>query len=146
MSKSLGNAADPQKLLDQYSAAGLRFWASQNISGTDTRLDAVTLAKAKKLINKIRNAKRLLDMQTSGVTNQIYHDRWKDAERQIRASLEAIDWSSAIKTLRSFFWDEFCAEFIEHLKSLPCNDSLRIIYSETILYFEMFLGDMDIAR
>jgi len=140
ISKSAGNFVPPSEYIDKYGPHGVRYWAALNRPGTDSRITESAMQKGEKLVTKIRNAARFISMQTEdeGVVTE-WCERWGEVERELFASMEALDWSTAISTLRAFFWNEFCSEWIEASKKRPSKDTLCSILLGMLDWFDMFL-------
>lgn len=99
------------------------------------------MEKGKRIVNKIKNAGIFLDKQETGGIRPDIHEEWEQSKKLIDSSLDQFDWSSDIKELSRYFWGVFCDKRIEESKKIsPCNETLRIIYSELLIYFEIFLG------
>lgn len=139
LAKSLGNASDPYEYIDRYTSDGVRYWACHTQTGADTRIDLESMNYGKKLCNKIRNAKRFLDMQTAGGTNEGYEQCWSDYKAMIEKSLDSFNWAEGLSTLTQFFWQTFCDQWIEASKKSPANDSLKKILTDMMPLFGVFM-------
>lgn len=146
LSKTQGNFKNTDYYLNQYTASGIRYWAALNKCGSDTKIDEQTMLYGKKLINKIRNAKRFLDMQTSSGTNDEFLAEWKEHKLFFEQNMDDYEWSESIKDLTNFFWHTFCDKWIEESKKEPCNQTLRLILDEIILYFAIFLPECEMFQ
>lgn len=65
MSKSKGNVVDPEKILNQYGADVVRYWAANSKLGVDTAFSEEVLRIGQKLINKLWNAARFFESHLS---------------------------------------------------------------------------------
>ncbi len=65
MSKSKGNAASPEALIEQYGADVIRYWASTSRLGADTAYSEDVVKNGKRLLNKLWNAAKFVDAITS---------------------------------------------------------------------------------
>lgn len=63
MSKSKGNALEPQQLIDTYSADAIRYWAAKTRLGQDTSLDTNVCKVGKRLTTKLFNVFRFIQIQ-----------------------------------------------------------------------------------
>jgi len=127
MSKSLGNSPDALKLIDNYSADGVRVGLLlSNAAGNDLLFDEALCQQGKGFSNKVWNAFKLI---TS----------WKvdDQIDQPESSRKAVEWyasvfqeklieledhyskyriSDALMTSYKLVWDDFCSWFLELIK------------------------------
>ena len=63
VSKSKGNSKqEPIELINTYSADVIRYWAGSGRLGTDITFSEDTLQRGKKLINKIWNVAKFIEM------------------------------------------------------------------------------------
>ena len=126
ISKSKGNSkVEPMDLINQYSADVVRYWAGTGRLGTDIVYSEETLLRGKKLINKIWNVSKFIEMhltdyKDSNITPTEYIDQWiiekyKMMEEQYQNYLDAYEVGLALNTLEKFFWN-FCDNYIEIVK------------------------------
>ena len=126
ISKSKGNSkAEPIDLIDEYSADVIRYWAGSGRLGTDITFSEETLLRGKKLINKIFNVSKFIEMhladfQDKEFTNYEYIDKWilarfQDMEKGFLKYLDEFEVGLALNHLEKFFWN-FCDDYIEIVK------------------------------
>ena len=126
ISKSKGNSKhEPMDLINQYSADVLRYWAGTGRLGTDIIFTEETLLRGKKLINKIWNVSKFIEMHLSDYkdeefNNFEYIDKWilgryQEMEKQFINYLDDYEVGLALNVLEKFFW-EFCDNYIEIVK------------------------------
>ena len=126
ISKSKGNSkAEPIDLINEYSADVIRYWAGSGRLGTDITFSEETLLRGKKLINKIFNVSKfiemhLVDFQDKEFTNYEYIDKWilarfQDMEKGFLKYLDEFEVGLALNHLEKFFWN-FCDDYIEIVK------------------------------
>lgn len=126
ISKSKGNSKnDPMELIDQYSADVIRYWAGTGRLGTDVVFSEETLLCGKKLINKIWNVSKFIEMHLADFKDKElskfeYVDRWiigkfQKMEKQFINYLEDYEVGLGLNILEKFFW-EFCDNYIEIVK------------------------------
>jgi valyl-tRNA synthetase len=149
LAKSLGNASDPYEYINKYGSDGVRYWACHTQNGTDTRIDLDTMNYGKKLCNKLRNAKRFLDMQatngfeppaTSSDMKVTRTKSWTYAKERIDDFLNEFAWADALKELTALFWNEFCDKWIEDAKhGSDCVGTLKAIFADMLPYFGIFM-------
>jgi valyl-tRNA synthetase len=130
MSKSKGNTVTPLHLLETYSADGLRYWAARARPGVDTAFDETVFKVGKRLVTKLYNAgkfvyERLRDVPEEKITataitaelDRGFALRLKETVASATKSFESFDWAEALQTTESFFWADFCDDYLELVKT-----------------------------
>ncbi len=126
ISKSKGNSKiEPLEAIDKYSADVVRYWAGTGRLGTDIVYSDETLLRGKKLINKIWNVSKFIEMhlqdyQDKEITDYEYIDKWilgkyAEMEKGFIKYLDEYEVGLALNTLEKFFWN-FCDNYIEIVK------------------------------
>jgi valyl-tRNA synthetase len=136
MSKSKGNAVDPQKLLQQHGADVIRYWASDSKLGADVIFNEQTFKIGKKLINKLWNAAKFYADQFDGKADLDINELQKDIQNNI-ICMELDKWilsslyetvaqatslfkeyaySDARRCIEDFFWNDLCDNYLELVK------------------------------
>ena len=126
ISKSKGNSkVEPIDLINQYSADVIRYWAGTGRLGTDIVFSEETLQRGKKLINKIWNVSKFIEMHLTDYKDKEFNDfeyidkwilgRFQEMEKQFINYLEEYEVGLALNILEKFFW-EFCDNYIEIVK------------------------------
>ena len=126
VSKSKSNSkVEPINVLNEYSADVVRYWAGSGRLGTDIAFSEETLRRGKKLINKIWNVSKFIDMHLSDYEDKDfsdyeYIDRWilgkfREMEEGYIKYLDEYEIGLALNTLEKFFWN-FCDNYIEIVK------------------------------
>ena len=126
ISKSKGNSkVEPMDLINDYSADVVRYWAGTGRLGTDIVYSEETLQRGKKLINKIWNVSKFIEMHLEDFKDKEFNDyeftdRWilgkyKEMEDQFIKYLDDYEVGLALNTLEKFFWN-FCDNYIEIVK------------------------------
>ena len=126
ISKSKGNSkVDPLTLINQYSADVIRYWAGSGRLGTDIAYSEETLQRGRKLINKIWNVSKFIEMQLQDYKDKEfsdfeYIDRWILGKYQVMEKgflkyLDDYEVGLALNHLEKFFWN-FCDNYIEIVK------------------------------
>jgi valyl-tRNA synthetase len=110
-SKSLGNA----KRLDDYfdRKNEIAYWSNLATIGQDTRFSEEVLNDGRKLVNKIKNAKRYV------VLNSDSNDNPYQRSYEINKIIDYMsknEMSTAFKSLKQYFWHDFCDKQIEDFK------------------------------
>ena len=152
ISKSKGNSKhEPMDLINQYSADVLRYWAGTGRLGTDIVFSEGTLLRGKKLINKIWNVSKFIEMHLTDYEDKEFNDfeyidkwilgRFQEMEKSFLIYLDDYEVGLALNILEKFFW-EFCDNYIEIVKhrlyrpeefgEIPRYSGQKTVY--TILY------------
>ncbi len=152
ISKSKGNSkVEPTQLIEEYSADVIRYWAGSGRLGTDIVFSEETLLRGKKLLNKIWNVSKFIEMhladyEDKDFNNYEYVDKWilgafQEMEKGFIKYLDEYEVGLALNHLEKFFWN-FCDNYIEIVKhrlyrpeefgEIPRYSGQKTIY--TILY------------
>jgi valyl-tRNA synthetase len=126
ISKSKGNSkVEPLDLIKQYSADVVRYWAASGRLGTDITYSEETLLRGKKLVNKIWNVSKLIQMHLQDYQDKEfddfeYVDKWIlgnfiKMEKEYIKYLDNYEIGLALNILEKFFWN-FCDNYIEIVK------------------------------
>ena len=126
LSKSKSNAKrDPISLIDNYSADVVRYYGGIGRLGLDVIYDESMFDRGRKLINKLWNVSKFIEMHLSDYQDKKfdsfeYFDRWiigkyQDMEKQFLKYLDEYEVGLALNTLEKFFWN-FCDNYIEIVK------------------------------
>ena len=126
ISKSKGNSkVEPIDLIAQYSADVIRYWAGSGRLGTDIVFSEETLLRGRKLVNKLWNVAKFIEMHLSDYEdrefkNYEYIDKWilgkfGEMESGFIKYLDEYEVGLALNTLEKFFWN-FCDNYIEIVK------------------------------
>ena len=128
ISKSKNNApTEPEKLLTQFPADAIRFWAASGTLGHDTAFSPDQMNIGQKLLTKLWNAlkfvhlniqdkniseqKPKLDLVNSWMLNslenctKLYHEYFTKNELSL-----------ALQSIEKVFWSDFCDNYIEIVK------------------------------
>jgi valyl-tRNA synthetase len=132
MSKSLGNAIDPEDIIDRYGADALRFsLASMSATGSDLYLSDEKFHFGRNFANKLWNASRYLMMNLAGIGIDVARrpeprdgelmDRWIMSRFQkmladVESALEDYRFNEAALSIHSFFWHDYCDWYLELIK------------------------------
>ena len=126
ISKSKNNSKmEPFELLNTYGADVVRYWAGSGKLGTDIIFNDETFLRGKKLINKIWNVSKfiemhLVDFKDKKIKEFEYIDRWilgrfQEMEKGFIKYLDDYEIGLGLNHLEKFFW-EFCDNYIEIVK------------------------------
>ena len=152
ISKSKGNSkVEPLDLIKEYSADVIRYWAGSGRIGTDIVFSEETLQRGRKLVNKLWNVSKFIEMhltdyQDKEFTDFEYIDKWilgsfQGMEKGFLKYLDEYEVGLALNHLEKFFWN-FCDNYIEIVKhrlyrpeefgEIPRYSGQKTVY--TILY------------
>lgn len=126
ISKSKGNSkVEPIDIINQYSADVVRYWAASGRLGTDITFSEETLLRGKKLVNKIWNVSKFIEMHLQDYVDKKfdefeYIDKWilgnfVKTEKEYIKYLDNYEIGLALNILEKFFWN-FCDNYIEIVK------------------------------
>ena len=157
MSKSVGNVITPQHLLDEYSADGVRYWASRARLGADTAFDENVMKVGKRLCTKLFNASRFVisqlervgadisAMSAEQVTCEADRDlfaRLRKMVAQANRAFDKFDYAAALEATEKEFW-AFCDDYLELVKRRSYGDEdnadRRSALATLALSLKMFL-------
>ncbi len=160
MSKSVGNVITPHHLLEEYSADGVRYWASRARLGADTAFDEGVLKIGKRLCTKLFNASRFVLSQLERVeadidslsvdliTEEVDRDffgRLKKTAVDAQNAFERFDYAQALEVSEKQFW-AFCNDYLELVKKRSYLDednaarrsALATLYQSLKLFLRLF--------
>lgn len=144
LSKSAGNAANPNYLLDRYGSDGVRYWTAKYKVGTDAKIDEEIMQSTKRLKTKLKNAARFIDLNKDNIgINKEFEDLWAKTKTEIESEFEKFGFFEALNLLNEFFWDKFCSTMIEHSKKEPCTATLKKLLSEIKEFYKIILGNYE---
>lgn len=129
-SKSSGNATLPLPLIQKYGIEGIRFWSFSNTLGTDTKLDEDKMKIGWRIMNKLKNAKKFIQMQIDNDwigEDELLVEIWKNKKNDIFNYLENFEINKANEELYDFFWNIFCSTWIESSKKKSISLTLNKI-------------------
>ncbi len=126
MSKSKGNVIEPQTILSKFSADAMRYWAGGCKLGEDVAYQEKELVAGDKFVTKLWNASKFVNMHLKdydckGKETEIM-DQWilTRLAKTIKEATEAFDkydYSHAKASIEKFFWEDFCDNYLELIKS-----------------------------
>ena len=126
ISKSKGNSkSEPLEIIKEYSADAVRYWAGSGRLGTDIVFSEETLQRGRKLINKLWNVSKFIEMHLQDYEDKEFNDfeyidRWilgsfEEMEKGFLKYLDEYEVGLALNHLEKFFWN-FCDNYIEIVK------------------------------
>lgn len=133
ISKSKGNnPLDPANLLQSYSADAIRYWTASGSLGHDIAFSDMKLKNGQRLVTKLWNAfkfaeSHILDFtpatqpEAFGVVNEWMLDRATQVFAKYQDYFKNHEFGHALDTVESFFWADFCDNYLELIKNQLFN-------------------------
>ena len=143
MSKSLGNAINPNEIMDKYSPDALRYWALLAAPGNDYRFSIKDIESGQAFIIKLWNIGRYIEMNIKEKPEKILELKDEDKEiiksleENIKKSKEYIDqfrYSEYVKLWRKFTWEDFANNYLEKIKERIKNNDKTAKYLLYTIY------------
>ena len=137
ISKRLGNYIEPEKLLAEYSADAIRYWATGATLGSNHRFNLEDVKKGKHTVNKLWNAAKFCFTYIEHFTpeagveyNLELEDKWilhelNNAIRACSDAFERYEYAEVRTVLGEFFWGTFCDYYLEIIKHRATEDSAK---------------------
>lgn len=133
MSKSKGNIIDPLEIIDEYGTDACRMaLASSATDMPQIDLDRRRFEEYKNFANKLWNGARFVFMNIEDLTNEqlsqgldekllSLEDRWivsrlNDVTKEVHKALAVYAFDRATNSAYEFYWNEFCAYYLEIIK------------------------------
>ena len=153
MSKSTGNVIDPLEIIDEYGADALRFTNAAMASlGGVLKLDMKRIEGYRNFVTKIWQASSYGDSQIDAFSAErgaeppkatLPLNRWIIGElakvrEEVDAAFESFRFNDAAEKLYAFFWNTFCARYLEFTKPVfhgddqAAKDETQAVYAWAI--------------
>ncbi|MCK9625372.1 MAG: valine--tRNA ligase [Bacteroidales bacterium] len=149
MSKQLGNSPDPIELMKKYGADGVRLGMLLcSSAGNDILFDESQVEQGRNFCNKIWNAYRLIQgwnvsnikqPDESALAVKWFKDKMNQTIDIVNDHFDKFRISDALMSLYKFFWDDFCAWYLEIIKPSFGESIDEVTYKETISFFDGLL-------
>ena len=146
MSKSLGNSPDALKLIDDYSADGVRVGLMlSSAAGNDLLFDESLCDQGKSFSNKIWNSLKLIKGWEVVDTNQPdycsvsidwYNQKFNSVLNTINDHFSKFRISDALMCIYKLIWDDFCSVLLEIIKPQYGQPIDEKTYKDLIKTFE----------
>ncbi|MFD0836804.1 valine--tRNA ligase [Mariniflexile aquimaris] len=147
MSKSLGNSPDALKLIEEYSADGVRVGLLlSSAAGNDLMFDEALCQQGKGFGNKIWNAYRLVDgweinetipqPNSSKIAIDWYQSKFQKALIEIEDHFSKYRLSDALMAIYKLIYDDFCGWLLEMVKPAYQQPIDVVTYKAIISIFE----------
>ena len=149
MSKSKGNIIEPKKVINEYGADALRFWAAGSKLGHDLDYQEKDLVTGKKFVTKIMNASNFVFMNLKDYDGKKKPKKFEPLDKLFLSKLEGViknvtkyfesyDYSTAKQEIEQFFWT-FCDNYLEIVKKrVYQGDGEKKISAQYTLYKILF--------
>jgi valyl-tRNA synthetase len=123
-----GDSRTPQKLLEQFSADSIRYWTASGALGQDVAFSETQIKIGQRLVTKMWNAFRFIQEHVSlfdakpslegslGVVNEWLLDKASHTFTEYQKHLEQNEFTGALAAIESFFWHDFCDNYLELIK------------------------------
>lgn len=126
MSKSLNNYVEAKDVLEKVGVDALRQWAAlAGSTGKDNQFRWKDVNYAQSFIRKLWNASRFVEKASEGYSpgDEEYRvvDRWLESRlnqtiERVSKAMESNDFYAALTELHSFFWHDYCDNYLEDVK------------------------------
>jgi len=128
ISKRLGNYIVPDKIIAEYGADALRYWATGATLGENMRYSSEEVKMGKKTINKLWNAAKFsfshpdnFDLKNISHNNLEPADQWIlnelfETVQAVEKHFEEYEYSKARNKIEDFFWNSFTDNYLEFIK------------------------------
>ncbi|MBN8614842.1 MAG: valine--tRNA ligase [Deltaproteobacteria bacterium] len=126
MSKSVGNVVTPMKLLEDYTADGVRYWAASARLGTDTAFDEKVLKVGKRLVTKLFNAGKYVlaqsaegDVSPGAIREEIdraFIEELRGLVTKTTAAFDEFEYAQSLMLTEQFFWSRLTDSYLEIVK------------------------------
>ncbi|MDO7171850.1 valine--tRNA ligase [Mariniflexile sp. AS56] len=147
MSKSLGNSPDALKLIEEYSADGVRVGLLlSSAAGNDLMFEETLCQQGKGFGNKIWNAYRLVDgwevsdtieqPDSSKIAIEWYESKFQKALIEIEDHFSKYRLSDALMAIYKLIYDDFCGWLLEMVKPAYQQPIDAVSYKAIIAIFE----------
>lgn len=150
MSKTLGNSPDPLELIAKYGADAVRLGMLLcSSAGNDILYDESQIEQGRNFNNKVWNAFRLVtgwtvdaeakQPESSSVAVRWFDNKLSQVIETVEDHFSKFRISDALMTIYKFFWDDFCAWYLEAVKPAYGAGIDKVTYDATLGYFDALL-------
>ena len=150
MSKTLGNSPDPLELIAKYGADAVRLGMLLcSSAGNDILYDESQIEQGRNFNNKVWNAFRLVtgwtvdnavsQPEASAVAVKWFDSKLSQVIETVEDHFSKFRISDALMTIYKFFWDDFCAWYLEAVKPAYGAGIDKATYEATIGFFDALL-------
>lgn len=136
MHKSLGNVIEPMEKVEKYNADSLRYWIASCSLGEDVPFQEKEMVAGQRLITKLWNASKFVSSNLKSIKRPklCIIDKWilsklSNTIKEVTESLEKYEYSVARSKIESFFWTDFCDNYLEIIKHRFYKNDESAIYT-----------------
>jgi len=126
-SKRLGNYILPEKIIAEYGADALRYWATGATLGKNLRFSIEEIKKGLKTSTKLWNVARFITMSLDEVSLDLIDkdldpaDLWiinelNKTQKEVTKAFDEYTYAKAKDELDIFFWSKFADYYVEFIK------------------------------
>ncbi|MDP3991887.1 MAG: valine--tRNA ligase [Nanoarchaeota archaeon] len=126
LSKSKGIVVDPKKIISDYGADALRYWAAGSTLGQDLEYQEKDILTGKKLITKLLNASNFVFMNLKNYkpkkpkklenVDELFLRELNNLIFTSTDHFEEYEYSRSKRNIEEFFWKHFCDNYLEIVK------------------------------
>jgi len=155
MSKSKGNIIEPQKVIEQYGADALRFWAAGSKLGEDLDYQEKDIITGQRTITKLWNASKFSFMHLQDYKNKPKKPEAFDSWLLIKLNkiinistetFENYEYSKTKSETENFFWNTFADFYLEIVKDRLYNPDKRGKEARTSAQFTLYSSLLNIIK
>ena len=150
MSKSLGNSPDPLELIAKYGADAVRIGMLLcSSAGNDIFYDESQIEQGRNFCNKIWNSFRLIkgwtvdELLAQSDVNKVavkwFGNKLSQVVETVEDHYSKYRISDALMTIYKFFWDDYCAWYLELVKPAYGAAIDKATYDATLEFFNSLL-------
>ena len=150
MSKTLGNSPDPLDLIAKYGADAVRIGMLLcSSAGNDILYDEAQVEQGRNFCNKIWNAYRLMtgwtvdgplpQPEASATAVKWFRSKLDLVAETVEEHFSKFRISDALMAIYKFFWDDFCAWYLEIVKPAYGAAMDAVTYRESMGFFDALL-------
>ena len=150
MSKSLGNSPDPLELIAKYGADAVRIGMLLcSSAGNDIFYDESQIEQGRNFCNKIWNSFRLIkgwivdeslaQSDVNKVAVKWFGNKLSQVVETVEDHYSKYRISDALMTIYKFFWDDYCAWYLELVKPAYGAAIDKATYDATLEFFNSLL-------
>lgn len=152
ISKRLGNYTPSDKLVEEYGADAIRYWATGASLGQNLRFNPKEIKKGKQIANKLWNVSRFISLNEVDTTSHEldYADYWilDELNKTIELTtkhLNEYQYAKAKSEIEDFFMSKFADYYVEFVKYRLYGDdelskagavhTLKIVFKDILKMF-----------
>ncbi|MFP4116296.1 MAG: valine--tRNA ligase [Candidatus Aenigmatarchaeota archaeon] len=158
MSASKGTGVSPQDIIEEEGADCLRYWVASATTGEDLIYEEKEVTRGKKILTKLWNASRFVEMHLDDYENEEAElediDKWLLTElsevlEECKEHYRSYDASKVRRKMEDFFLSVFCDNYLEMVKHRLYNleeygeeskqAALRTLYQGLLAVLKVFM-------